>query len=241
MTARREASVARVAFGDGERNALDAAGLDAIASAVSRAASDSSIRVIVLASSGARFCSGLDLDAALSADVVRAYAACITAIFDAPKPVVARVHGATLGGGCGIAGACDHVVAAPEASFALPETIVGMIPVIASTVLSKRVAAGTLRSLALTGRTIAAADAHRIGLVDDLAEAGALDRTLDATLDRIARASPDAIAATKRWLTTPREEMTRAAEALTRWMERDDVRAGVRAFAAGQTPPWFSP
>jgi enoyl-CoA hydratase/carnithine racemase len=80
--------------------------------------------------------------------------------------------------------------------------------------------------------------------VDELVEAAQLDRALDALLDRMTRASPEAVAATKRWLQAlpgaVDAELGQAAGVLAGWMKREDVRAGARAFLEGQAPPWFA-
>ncbi len=249
MTARREHQVARVVLRGGSDNALDGEALAAVRSALVRAVEDPRVRVIVLSSEGERFCSGLDLghalrDAAPSEAIAEEYAACVGTILQAPKPVIARVHGAALGGGVGLVGACDVVVASRAASFALPEVVIGMIPVIATQVLRRRLAPGAIRSLALTARPVGAEDALRLGLVDELVEAAQLDRALDALLDRMTRASPEAVAATKRWLQAlpgaVDAELGQAAGVLAGWMKREDVRAGARAFLEGQAPPWFA-
>ena len=102
------------------RNRLDAAGMAALADALDRAATDDSVRVVVLTGTGSTFCAGADLSAAVSGDAAGfagsgpdALVRVLTAMLEHPKPIIARVQGHVAGGGNGLVAACDIAVARP--------------------------------------------------------------------------------------------------------------------------------
>jgi enoyl-CoA hydratase len=132
----------------------------------------------VLTGAGKSFCAGLDLTllAAWSPDEKLSYLEKVTALFravwEAPQPVIAAVNGAAIAGGFDLAAFCDIRLAAPEAVFAQAEINLGLTQIIHP--LYKTIGLGRAKELALTGQTISADEAWRIGLVNRLHPAGEL-------------------------------------------------------------------
>src|SRR3990172_651545 len=145
---------------------------------------DPGVRVIVLAANGKSFCAGADLnwmkamlgysEAENVADSNR-LAEMLYRIYSCPKPTLARVHGAALAGGVGLISACDIAVAAEHAKFGITEVKLGLIPANIALYLVPSIGARALRRYGMTGQLFDAAEAQRIGLVDEVAPAERLD------------------------------------------------------------------
>lgn len=158
---------------------MDRATLAAFGEVFRRHLADSD-RVVVITGSGSRaFCAGADLKErrGMTEDEIRAqlasYRADLGWLSTCPVPTVAAINGAALGGGLELALMCDLRVAAPHASFALPETSLGIIPAAGGTqYLPRIVGAAKARELILLGTRISAEEALRIGLLHRLAPAG---------------------------------------------------------------------
>lgn len=158
-------------------------------------------------------------------------------------PVIAAVNGFALGGGCELALACDWIHASARARFGQPEVNLGLVPGFGGSVrLARRVGDARARELILTGRTIDAAEALRIGLVNTVVDdQEALVATATAAVESLARTSPVAVAEAKRLmgevaaLEVP-DGLDREARAFRRAFDSEDKREGVRAFLAKETP-----
>lgn len=136
---------------------------------------DSEAALVTLESEGAAFCEGMDLrDVVTSADTAGAmlhrFAALLGALERTPRPVVALVNGPALGGGLGLMAAADVVLAAPHATFGLPEILFGLMPAIVLPVVARRTGPARARWLAVSTFSISAVDALRIGLVDEITD-----------------------------------------------------------------------
>ena len=174
----------------GEMNSLDADTARAIRDAVEGFAADDAVRVMVLAGEGASFSAGGDfkwvlgwpgLDAITRHAFADSLMAAVQAVYDFPKPSIARVHGAAVGGGVGLMLACDFAVAATSARFGLTSVRNGLLAGIAIPVLIEAVGPRVARQLLMHGGTFDAETALRVGLVDQVAEADQLDSAV-ATL-----------------------------------------------------------
>lgn len=237
----------------GTGNALSVPVLDGLVQAIRRAIADPSCRVIVISAQGEHFCRGLDFAAAISTegDLDRAVAdralECFTLLTSCPLPVIACVEGHVTGGGVGLVAACDLVLASPEATFMLPEVILGLIPAFIAPLVLRRVTPGRFRAMALGTRALRAVEARDHGLVDELAEDGtadAMEVALRRQLKRLLRSSPRALAETKRYIDAllPREfarQMEFAMEQFVRWVGQPGVLADARQVAEGESPHWF--
>ena len=162
---------------------------------------DEAVRVVVLAGNGPSFCAGADLnwmkkmagygrdenvaDAAGLAEMLRTWN-------ELRKPTVARVHGAAYGGGVGLVACCDIAIAAAEATFALSESKLGLIPATISPYVIQAIGAGRARRYFLTAERFEAAEAYRIGLVHDIVPFAQLDDRVDGILGSLLVAGPQA-------------------------------------------------
>src|SRR5258706_1791404 len=207
LQVRREAGVEHVVLNRPEvRNAFNEELIAEIAAWAVRASSDKELRAVVLSGAGPIFCAGADLAwmskmASYSKeDNIRdatAAAGMFSAVDSLPVPVIARIHGAAIGGGTGLAAVADIVVAASDAVFGFTEVKLGLLPaVIAPHVLAK-IGRSAARELFLTGRRFRADEARRIGLVHSVVAPDQLDATVKTYLDEILGGGPEAIAASK--------------------------------------------
>jgi enoyl-CoA hydratase/carnithine racemase len=182
------------------RNALSIAMRDAISDTLDEWAADDTVRVVVLTGTGTAFCAAFDLTEFANTDLARTIRDSSRryhlAVWGFAKPMIAAVNGAALGGGFDLALLCDIRIATPDAVFAHPEIKFGAPPLF--TPLQWIVGAGIARDLCLTGRRIDAAEAHRLGLVNQIADS-CLDEAI-ATARVIAEAPQAALGATKRYL-----------------------------------------
>src|SRR3954465_2229339 len=165
------------------------------------------LRVVVLAGAGPSFCAGADvawMRAAMALDVegneqdAMAMADMFEAIDTCPVPVIARVHGAALGGGMGLCAVSDLVVAESGAKFGFTETRLGILPAVISPFVVAKIGESHARSLFPGGRRFDAVRAQRIGLVHDLVEGiDALDAAVDSAIEDVLAAGPTAARAAK--------------------------------------------
>ena len=155
-------------------NALPVQGWYDLASAVTAAGAEASTRAVILAAAGRGFCAGVDIkemqripghEVLLGAN--RGCAAAFGAVYDCPVPVIAAVHGFCLGGGVGLAGNADIVIAAEDATFGLPEVDRGALG--AATHLARLVPQHLMRTMVYTCRNVTAAELHAFGSVLEVA------------------------------------------------------------------------
>ena len=189
-----------------KRNALSSALIEALLAAVERADLDAQVRVLVLRGAGKDFCAGADLEELLaSADKDpaenEASALRLGALFQAlralPKPVVAVVQGRALAGGCGLATACDLVLAADDAQFGYPEIQRGFVPAMVMAMLVRQVGEKQALHLAVTGRLLTAEEARGLGLVSKIIPAAELEARATELVRGLSKVSLTAYALTK--------------------------------------------
>jgi methylglutaconyl-CoA hydratase len=209
-------------------------------------------RVVVLRGAGDAFCSGLDLSALQrmndkTADEHRADAERIATLFrklyELPKPTIAAVHGPAIAGGTGLATLCDFTFATAAAKFGYTEARIGFVPAIVSAYLALQIGDKRARDLLLTGRLFDAAEAHRLGLVNEVVQPEALDERVQAMAKTLAANSPESQAATKRLMAAQNKPWLDAAlalamEANARARETADFHEGVAAFLEKRKPAW---
>lgn len=214
------------------------------------------VRVIVLAAEGKSFCAGADVhwmkrmvdftfeqnaeDANLLARVLRAIREC-------PKPVIARIHGAALGGGVGLTAACDLAVAVELAVFCLSEVKLGIVPAVISPFVMEKIGAGQMRRYGLTAERFSAAEARRIGLVHEVfPTVEAMDAWIAETIQTLLANGPHAIAAAKKILSevagTPWDQVqARTVETISRLRVSPEGQEGLKAFLEKRKPRWIEP
>lgn len=189
-----------------KRNAIDTPMIDALLAMLDRADLDAEVRVVALRGAGNDFCAGMDLNELLaSADQTveanRGAALHFAEIFvrmrRLPKPVVAVVRGRALAGGCGLATACDLVLAAESAQFGYPEVQRGFVPAIVLTLLKRTTGDKIAFDLAATGRLLDASEAAGAGLVSRVYEDSDFEDQVSEVLRALASSSASALAFTK--------------------------------------------
>jgi methylglutaconyl-CoA hydratase len=212
------------------------------------------VRVIVLAGEGKSFCAGADLnwmsrvanysyeenlkDAMGLANAFLAIAKC-------PKPVIARVHGAALGGGAGLVTACDIGIAVESTQFGFTEVKLGIIPAVISPFVIARIGAARCREFFLTGERFLAVAAHSIGLIQHVViNESALDALVESKAAQIFTSSPAAVAAAKELIfgvaeRTLQTSVEFTAEAIARARASAEGKAGMNAFLSRTKPPWI--
>ena len=173
----------------GKRNALDDAMVGELTAAFTAAARDPAVKVVVLDALGPAFCAGADLEylqriSAFDLEAHRAdsrrLAALYRLIYELRKPVVARVQGPALAGGCGLASVCDFIIASREhATFGYTEVRIGFIPAVVMVFLVHRLGEGRARELVLGGAVLGAEEARAAGLVSAVVPHEALTRAVD--------------------------------------------------------------
>ncbi|MEV8244872.1 enoyl-CoA hydratase family protein [Streptomyces rochei] len=220
------------------RNALSAALVTELAAALTDAGDDAGVRAVLLTHTGTAFSAGADLRDPPDPD---ALVALLKQIVDLPKPVVARVAGHVRAGGLGLLGACDIAAASTASTFAFTEVRIGVAPAVISLTLLPRSDPRALARHYLTGERFDAAEAVRTGLVT--AAGDDVDAVLAPVLDGVRRASPQALAETKRLLTARvLENFDRDAARLTalsaRLFASPQAREGMTAFLERRDPPW---
>ena len=200
--------VARITLARPEKkNALDEEMVLALHEAVRAGAANEAARVVLLEADGADFCAGADLAALAAmldagADAHRRDAEILGQLFVAlrelPKPVVAAVRGRALAGGCGLAMACDLVLAHEEAQFGFPEVSVGFVPAMVMTVLRRSVGEKRAFDLVATGRIVSAREALDLGLVSRVLPSATFDADVMRTIAALTAAPASALRMTKK-------------------------------------------
>jgi enoyl-CoA hydratase/carnithine racemase len=250
LTDRREGVLTLTLNRPERRNALSGALVRALTEAFESAGSDPDARVIVLTGAGAFFCSGADLSPAAAAggplamhEERRNFVRLIRAMLGCGRPVIARVQGPALAGGCGLVAACDLAVASEEAHFATPEVKVGLFPMMIMALIARNVGRKRALELMYTGDKLSAADAATWGLINHAVPAGELDERVAALAAKLASLSP-AILRLGRESFFVMEDMPldKALEylcdQLTLTTLTEDAAEGVMAFMMKRPPAW---
>ncbi|NGM70496.1 enoyl-CoA hydratase/isomerase family protein [Natronolimnobius sp. AArcel1] len=205
---------------------------------------DDEVRVIILGGEGRAFCSGddiADFEFETTADA-RAYArhimSCGLTIERIETPVISSVHGLAHGGGCEIAALADVTIASEEATFRLPEALVGAVPGIGLVRFPELIGLKQTRELMLTGREFDATEAHDLGLVNEVAPADELEDVVTERAEDVARTAPVSAQLIKRILNSRLEDEAEAVNALTLIFTMDDAVEGMEAFFDGREPEW---
>ncbi len=209
------------------------------------------VRCVVLRGAGEEaFCAGADLSELLSSpdpDSRRSFfgsvASLIESVHRCPVPVVSAVHGFALAGGCGLAAACDITLAADDAVFGLPETAIGLAPMVVMAPLSRCLGRKALASMALTGARLSAHEALQAGLVSRVVAKPALDAEVRRVCSDLCKQSPSALRASKAAMLDVAEreyfpflrELADRSALLSLGAEAEE---GLRAFAEKRAPSW---
>jgi methylglutaconyl-CoA hydratase len=230
-----------------KRNALDATLVGALKDALARVERDEAVRVVALRGAGKDFCAGGDLAeleriSAMSADEnlqdARSLGSLLTRLRALPKPVVAVVHGRALAGGCGLATACDLVLAHEGAELGYPEVHLGFVPAMVMAILRRKVTEGRAFELVTRGHRVGAAEALALGLVNRVFPEASFEADVDRYLRDLAARPASAQALTKGLLYELgdlgfEEGIERGAQVNVEARMTEACREGVRRFLEG--------
>ncbi len=216
---------------------------------------ESALRAVVIAGDGPSFCAGADIAwmrAAMALDVegneqdAMAMADMFETIDVCPVPVIARVHGAALGGGMGLCAVADLVIAESGTRFGFTETRLGILPAVIAPFVIAKIGETNARALFPGGRRFDAVRAQRIGLVHELAEGeDALDSAVESAVSDVLAAGPTAARAAKAIIREVRglghgSAKWHTARVIARQRVSDEAREGFAAFAEKRQPAWQS-
>jgi methylglutaconyl-CoA hydratase len=210
------------------------------------------IRAIVLTGDGSAFCAGADIDWMKSGGTLSTSEAqkdaerlmkMFRAIDECPCPVIARIQGPAFGGGVGMIATCDIAVAVEDATFALSEVRLGMVPAVIAPFLLRKTGESFLRRFCLTGESFSASAAKQGNLVHDVVERNHLDSRVDELIQMVLRLAPQAARDTKalfhrlpglsddeRWSTCVKSNVRARLSA--------EAQEGLRAFLERRAPVW---
>jgi methylglutaconyl-CoA hydratase len=211
------------------------------------------VRVIVLRGNGKSFCAGADLN--WMRDVAKytyqenfheslQLSKCFYTIYSSPKPTIAVVHGAAIGGANGLLAACDMAYCDHETVFSLSEVKIGIVPACISPYVIKRVGEYGARELMLTGRRINGPEAQSFGLVNKSIPAGELDAHVNAVTGLLLSSGPKAVAQCKVLIdqVTNRisldEALTYTAKMIADIRASEEGQEGMAAFLGKRKPKW---
>ena len=234
------------------RNALNAGLIGELTRCMEELAGDDGVRVVVLTGEGDFFCAGADVgymrDTAKfsyeeNMEDARELAAMFRAVEECPKPVVARVRGAAIGGGVGLVAASDVAVAEDGTIFAFSEVRLGISPATIAPFVLRKIGPSHTRALFLTGERFEVQRAQGIGLVHEVASDGDLDAAVREKVEGLLAGGPGALAATKALLRELRDAAPgKATEIMARRIAElrtgEEGQEGLGAFLEKREPTW---
>jgi isohexenylglutaconyl-CoA hydratase len=242
-----------------KRNALSDPLVAALTALFDRVAADLEARALVLSGAGGHFCAGADFGRFLElmqtpagqaddpiAHYNRQFGAMLERVASLPVATIAVVNGSAMGGGCGLAAACDRVIAAEDATFAMPEVTLGVAPAQIAPFVVRRAGARRARWLMLAGARLKGPAARDAGLADVVVPAAGLRNALGAELRLLAAAEPAALRATKRIVTRTLESplaaaLDAASHEFAGLLRHGAAREGIAATVAKRAPAWATP
>ena len=227
-----------------KRNALSAELRVALHEALDRTALDESVRVVTLSGAGKDFCAGADLaelervaEAGREESLrdARALGELFWKMRTHPRPVVALVHGRALAGGCGLATACDLVLARDDAELGYPEIHLGFVPALVMTMLRRKLGEGRAFEMVALGRRYDAEEARELGLVNAVFAADGFEAEGERWVRELASRPPGALRLSKKLLYELDglefgAGLERAAEVNAEARMSEECREGVRRF-----------
>lgn len=234
-------------------NAMDDVLMKDLTAAIAALGSDATCDAIVLAGEGKSFSAGADLDwmkraASQSRDENIADAATLSSLMHTldtvPKPTIAAVHGAAYGGGVGLVCCCDIAIAVPAAKFALTEVRLGLVPAVISPYVIAAIGARAARRYFQTAEMIDAAEALRIGLIQEIVEPDALQARVLALAAELKKGAPGAKAGAKALIAEMAAMPAGSARTAVTTERIADIRAGAEAregldaFFSRRKPSW---
>ncbi|HKA78674.1 MAG TPA: enoyl-CoA hydratase-related protein [Xanthobacteraceae bacterium] len=228
-------------------NSYSAAMLDTLHDEITRLGADPAVRTIVLRGNGKHFNAGADVGAAAKEKPRASIPMVCLGLDTIPKPTIALVQGACIGGAVAMISCCDVVVATDNAFFSLPEVRLGFAPGPLIPFFLRAIDPRSLRRYLLSGERFAAEDALRIGLVHQLCAAESADAALAAIIDEMLHAGPNALAHAKQLLRRltqvpiSKELLAELQGEFDQRLESAEATEGRAAFREKRKPSWFPP
>jgi len=228
-------------------NVLDIRTLKEMADVIRDIAGDPRLNALVLAGAGKTFCAGVEVSEhrpETAETMLHAFDDFCRILLDFPKPTLARVHGAALGGGCELVLCCDLAVAAVSARIGLPEVTLGVFPPVAAVLLPRLAGRRAAAEAVLWGEILPAEPALRLGLITEVVPEAGLDGRVSDLAGRVARFSSSTLRLTREALRRGEEgsvaEALRAVEGiyLNQLMATEDASEGLSAFLEKRSPVW---
>ena len=240
--------VATVTFARPQKsNAYNKAMLRAFDDCIGRAGDDPAIRVLVLRGEGRHFCAGADLgpaEEAPSGAAAPGVAEVCLRLSTLPKPTVALVQGACIGGGMAFVTCCDVVIAARDAFFSLPEVRLGFSPTSLIPFVLQAIGERPAKRLLMSGARIGADEALRIGLASELCAPDTMEASLSAALSALLQSAPGAVATIKAQVAQLRHQaptpklLAELQRAFDRARDSPEAQEGRAAIRAKRPPNW---
>jgi methylglutaconyl-CoA hydratase len=236
------------------RNAFNEIMIAELTAAFAELDADPAVRAVVLAGHGKVFCAGADLnwmkrmgemDFEENRKDALAFGAMLNRLHALKKPTIARVHGAAFAGGMGLIAACDIAAASTETEFAVSEVRLGLMPATISPYVLAAMGERAARRYFLTAERFSAAEAYRIGFIQELAQPEELDATVNAILGEIVQGAPGAHAVTKDLISAVArrplgsELLGDMAACIATARASAEGREGVRSFLEKRAPSWL--
>ena len=217
-----------------KKNALTSEMMGALSAILEEVDNYDNLRAIVIRGNGSVFCSGADINTWNPEELQEL----LFTLSDCPIPTIAHVHGICLGGGMGLASACDFVIAEDGTKFGFPEVKLGMIPAVISPYVSRKISIGRMRELFITGESFGVKQAYDFGFLYSL------EADIDKLIQKIIIGGPLAQSFIKKLLSEEvdrdyiHERDSHLAELITQIREGSEGQEGIAAFMQKRFPSW---
>ena len=228
-----------------KRNALSDDLVTALLANLRRAIDDPQVRVIVITGAGSAFCAGADLKSGgvKGSAGENPFVTVMKTIWEAPKPVIARINGPAFGGGVGLAAACDIAIAAESAVFSFSEVRIGVIPAMISVVVIPKLGIQNTMWLFLTGERFDARRAVDLGLIHRAVPAEQLDAAVDEVIGMIRLGGPNAVREAKQLVRripalSMDDGFRYTSQKIGELFASDEAAEGMTAFVQKRKPKW---
>ena len=222
-----------------KRNALNSEMMGAAASAIANVGNYKELRSVVIQGTGSSFCSGAEVTSWKAEELQ----VLLKSLVECPLPIIAYVHGVCLGGGMGLAGASDFVLAKEGTKFGFPEVRIGMVPAVISPYVARKLSLGRIRELFITGEIFDSSEALSMGFLYAVENKGE-DIALNSLISDIEKGGPSAQASIKRLLDGDilykklEERDKELAEFISLIREGSESQEGIKSFLEKRKPEW---
>ncbi|MFK8018733.1 MAG: enoyl-CoA hydratase/isomerase family protein [Pseudomonadales bacterium] len=229
---------------EGAKNSLSVGLMNSLGDNLQQAESDDSVRAIVLTNTGNTFCAGADLKGDMNIKPRYGLPEIFSLMQGCSKPVVGRIAGHCMGGGVGLAAACDISIAADDVKLGFTEVRIGVAPAIISVVCLPKMRYGDAMELFLSGERISSSHASSLGLLNHAVPREQLDEKIEELMAKLVRGGPKALAASKQLVVKvpdmEREEAFKwTAELSGNLFRSEEATAGIGAFRERKEAPWI--